>query len=86
MSSADTNAVPQQGSLPNDGRVYRPFVLLTGGQDKAIDALHIAFQALNELTEGDEIEAALRYLISRFQVQIRSQIRQGGRYGCTHCD
>ena len=38
----------------------------------------------SEIKDGDAIEAAIRYLIARFAVQIRSQIRQGGRYGCRH--
>jgi len=46
----------------------------------------IAYTALSEIDDGDAIEAAIRYLISRFAVQMRFQIRQGGRYGCTHCD
>ena len=85
---ADPTAEPRtcEGVIPNDGRVYRHFPLLTGGEDKALDALNIAYTVLNEIDDGDAIEAAIRYLISRFAVQMRSQIRQGGRYGCTHCD
>jgi len=80
--TANLSAEPRtcDGVIPNDGRVYRHFVLLTGGEDKGIDALHIAFQALSELQDGDEVEAALRYLIARFSVSLRNQIPQGGRY------
>lgn len=67
-------------SVPRDDHIYRHFKLLTNGDDKALDALHIAYVVLNELEDGDDIEAALRYLIARFSVRFRNQIPQGGRY------
>lgn len=60
--------------IPKDGRVYRHFPLLTNGEDKVLDALHIAYSVLAELQDGADVEANLRYLIARFSVQLPYQI------------
>lgn len=60
--------------IPQDGHVYRHFKLLTNGDDKVLDALHICYSVLSELQDGADIEANLRYLIARFSVQLPYQI------------
>lgn len=60
----------------DDQRVRRSFPLLTGGEDKALDALGICYTVLSELSEGTDIEAALRYLVARFSLNVRREISQ----------
>lgn len=70
------------GEQPSaEQRVQRSFVLLTDGADKPLDATHICYQVLNELEDGADIEAALRYLIARFSVRLPYQIIGRGHYG-----
>lgn len=62
------------GVVPDDGHIYRHFKLLTNGEDKPLDALHIAYTVLSELEDGGDLEAALRYLIARFSIRLPFQI------------
>ena len=61
-------------NMPSKERARREFVLLTNGEDKPLDALHICYKVLSELSDGADIEAALRYLIARFSYQLPKQI------------
>lgn len=61
---------------PVPGPLMKSFPLLSGGKDPSLDALSICYTVLNELTDGTDIEANLRYLIARFSHNVRREIPQ----------
>jgi|HubBroStandDraft_1064217.scaffolds.fasta_scaffold454113_3 hypothetical protein len=56
-------------SAQTRAEVYKEFPLLTGGDDKELDALNICILLLRELTE-DERKRAMTYLFQRFNLTV----------------